>query len=204
MIGQAEATPAIPAPGFADATRDAQRAFRAILDALSHPTTSQPLIGPADPPSALGRGLGAIALTILDEECSLWLGSSLDDGESTAWLAFHTGARRASDPAEAEFVFADVACLPRLGRLARGTEEEPHRSATVVLDVRGCTGTARFRAEGPGIDGATVFDAPWADDDFLPQWNENSSLFPRGVDLLLVDVDTVAALPRTTRLEREA
>ena len=188
-------TTAIPAPGFADASRDAQRVFRAVLDALAHPTRSFPVSGPTAAPAPLGRALGAVALTVLDEECSAWLDARLAaDVEVTAWLAFHTGVRLVADPADAQFLLTGPRSLPPLDRLARGTEEAPHRSATVLLDVRGCTGAARFVAEGPGVDGTAVLDAPWADGAFLPQWVANTRLFPRGVDLVLVDEDGVAAL----------
>jgi alpha-D-ribose 1-methylphosphonate 5-triphosphate synthase subunit PhnH len=194
-------TAAFPGPGFADPTRDAQRAFRAVLDALAHPARPYPLAGPAEPPAGLGRGLAAVALTLLDEDCAVWLGGALArDAEVAAWLAFHTGARRVAAAAEAGFVITAPAALPPLASLALGTDEAPHQSATVVLDVRGCAGNARFTARGPGIDGTAVLGAPWATDGFADAWHRNSELFPRGVDLLLVDDDTVAALPRSTRL----
>jgi alpha-D-ribose 1-methylphosphonate 5-triphosphate synthase subunit PhnH len=193
-------------PGFADPTRDAQRAFRAVLDAMAHPTRSFPLAGPAEPPAALGRGLAAVALTLLDEDCAVWLGGQLaDDAEVAAWLAFHTGARRANEAGAAGFVITDPGALPPLASLALGTDEAPHLSATVVLDIRGrtgfpSTGQARFTAAGPGIDGTAALAAPWAPDGFAGAWHRNTGIFPRGVDLLLVDEDTVAALPRTTHL----
>jgi len=199
---------AFPAPGFADPARDAQRAFRAVLDALSHPTRRYPLAGPAEPPAALGRGLAAIALALLDEQCAVWLGGALGrDTEVAAWLAFHTGARRAdsgtansgtANSGTADFVIADPGTLPPLESLALGTDEAPHLSATVVLDVRGCGGTSRFTARGPGIDGSATLTAPWAPDGFANAWRRNTELFPRGVDLLLVNTDSVTALPRTT------
>jgi alpha-D-ribose 1-methylphosphonate 5-triphosphate synthase subunit PhnH len=196
---------AVPAPGFADPTRDAQRAFRAILDALAHPARAFPLDGPADPPAALGLSLAAVALTVLDEDCTVWLGGELaSDAEVAAWLAFHTGARRADDPAKAAFVVAAPGDLPPLASLALGTDEAPHLSATVVLDVRASAdpgaGQDRFTARGPGIDGTAPLVAPWAPDGFADAWQRNTELFPRGVDLLLVDSATVTALPRTTRL----
>jgi alpha-D-ribose 1-methylphosphonate 5-triphosphate synthase subunit PhnH len=197
---------ASPLPGFADPARDAQRAFRAVLDALAHPTRSFPLAGPADPPAALGPGLAAVALTLLDEDCAVWLGGALaDDAEVADWLAFHTGARRVNAAGEADFLIAGPAALPPLASLAPGTDEAPHLSATVVLDVRGSTGfpdavPARFCARGPGIDGTATLAAPWAADGFSAEWRRNTRIFPRGVDLLLVDDDTVAALPRTTCL----
>lgn len=199
--------PGVPAPGFRDATRGAQAAFRALLDALAHPTRIHPLAGPAEAPAGLGPGLGAVALTVLDEESALWLDPRrAADAEVVDWLTFHTGARIVADAADAVFVVADPASLPPLAELAAGTDEEPHRSATVLLDVRGvrdvrdAAGTTRLRAEGPGIDGHAIADAPWADDAFLDAWRENGARFPRGVDLLLVDSGSVAGLPRTTRL----
>jgi alpha-D-ribose 1-methylphosphonate 5-triphosphate synthase subunit PhnH len=196
---------ALPTPGFADPARDAQRAFRAVLDALAHPARRFPLTGPAEPPAALGRGLAAVALTLLDEDCTAWLGGDLGrEQETAAWLAFHTGARRTDDPATAGFIVARPDALPPLASLALGTDEAPHLSATVVLDVRASAnsgvGDAKFTARGPGIDGAATLVAPWAFEDFAGAWRRNTELFPRGVDLLLVDSDSVTGLPRTTRL----
>jgi alpha-D-ribose 1-methylphosphonate 5-triphosphate synthase subunit PhnH len=199
-------TAAVPAPGFADPTRDAQRAFRAILDALAHPTRAYPLSGPAAPPAALGRGLAAVALTLLDEDCTVWLGGVLGhDQETAAWLSFHTGARRVDDPAAAEFALAAPDALPPLAALPLGSDEAPHRSATVVLDIRATAnsagvGPASFTAQGPGIDGFATLAAPWAPDGFAEAWRHNTELFPRGVDLLLVGSDAVTGLPRTTVL----
>lgn len=206
-------TAAVPAPGFADPARDAQRAFRAVLDALAHPARPYPLRGPAEPPAALGHGLAAVALTLLDSGTVVWLGGALGrDAETAAWLAFHTGARRVDDPAQAGFVIAAPDALPPLASLALGTDEAPHLSATVVLDIRDCAdrasfarsagwaGSARFAARGPGIDGTAALAAPWALPGFAEAWRHNTELFPRGVDLLLVDSATVAGLPRTTLL----
>lgn len=200
--GPAGGAAAIPSPGFADPTHDAQRAFRALLDAMARPTRTYPLAGPAEPPTALGRGLAAVALTVLDEDCTVWLGGPLgDDVVVTTWLSFHTGVRRAADAATAHYVFAAPASLPPLASLALGTDEAPHLSATVVLDVRGGRSSSRFTAHGPGIEDAATLEAPWATDGFLDEWRGNTALFPRGVDLLLVDEDAVTALPRTTHLD---
>lgn len=200
MIGQTRAA-AIPAPGFEDPTRDAQSVFRAVLDALAHPTRSYPLVYRPAAPEPLGGSLGAVGLTLLDEETSVWLGGPLGtDSTVGAWLAFHTGVRTVSDSGVATFIVATPSDLPDLDTLILGTEEEPHRSATALVDVRGCSGPLRFRASGPGIDGRADLAAPWADDDFLSAWQRNSRLFPRGVDLVLVDDHSVCALPRTTHL----
>ena len=206
----------IPAPGFADPARQAQQTFRAVLNALSRPTLSFSVAGPPEAPALLGPALAAVLLTLLDEECSVWLGGRLaedgkggegkdgkdgKDGKVDAWLTFHTGVRRARSAADADFVVVEAGALPALEDLAQGSEEEPHRSATVVLDVRGGTGSGHWLAHGPGIDGSAVLHAPWAGTGFHEQWTRNAARFPRGVDLLLVDSRSVTGLPRTTRLE---
>jgi alpha-D-ribose 1-methylphosphonate 5-triphosphate synthase subunit PhnH len=121
--------------------------------------------------------------------------------------------------------------------LRLGTDEAPHLSATVVLDVREAAGgqgadghwtgghgtsdrgagnhaaglvheanghrddgPTAFSARGPGIDGTATLAAPWASHGFGTAWRTNTELFPRGVDMLLVDVDAVTGLPRTTLL----
>jgi alpha-D-ribose 1-methylphosphonate 5-triphosphate synthase subunit PhnH len=128
-----------------------------------------------------------------------WGGALGRDTEVASWLAFHTGAGRA-ESAAAGFVIAAPTALPPLESLALGTDEAPYLSATVVLDIRGCAGAARFTARGPGIADTATLSAPWAPDGFTDAWRRNTGLFPRGVDLLLVDDDSVTAVPRTTRL----
>ncbi|MBF4582781.1 phosphonate C-P lyase system protein PhnH [Curtobacterium sp. VKM Ac-2865] len=194
-------TTPIPAPGFDDPTRGAQRVFRAVLDALAHPGRRYPLAVPPAPPTAFGPGLAAVALTLFDEECSVWIaGAAGDDAELAAWLAFHTGVSRATHPADADFVVVTRASRPALADLAQGTDVDPHRSATLVLDVRDLDGQQPLTASGPGIDGSVDVAAPWVDAAFLDEWRQNGARFPRGVDLLLVEADHVAAFPRTTRL----
>lgn len=192
---------AIPAPGFDDPTLDAQRVFRAVLDALAHPGRRYPMRVPPVSPTAFGPGLAAVALTLLDEECSVWIaGAAGDDRELAAWLSFHTGVTRADRPGDADFVVVTRASRPALVDLAQGTDVDPHRSTTVVLDVRDLDADVRLTASGPGIDGAVHVDAPWADPAFVDEWRANTARFPRGVDLLLVEDDHVSAFPRTTRL----
>ena len=201
MTPAAGTLPAFLPPGFADPARDAQRAYRAVLSAFAHPARSYPLAGPAEPPAALGRGLAGVALTLLDEACTVWLGRGLArDAGVCAWLAFHTGARRVDAAPAADFVIAAPDALPPFASLALGTDEAPHLSALIVVDVRGCAGPACFTAQGPGIDGAVTLAAPWAPDGFADMWRHNTESFPRGVDLLLVDEHAVTAVPRTTRL----
>jgi len=208
-LGTPASGAAIPKAGFTDPTREAQAVFRALLDALAHPTRPYPVAGVSTPPGAFGPALAAVALTLLDEDCAVWLGGGLAaDTELAAWLDFHTGARRVAEPASADFAFAAPGELPAFDEFRLGTDEAPHLSTTLVIDVRGigCDSPIEahhFLATGPGINGSAELDAPWADRiaDFAGQWTRNAARFPRGLDLLLVEERSVQALPRTTRLE---
>ena len=55
---------------------------------------------------------------------------------------------------------------------------------------------------GPGIAGDRSFSATPLPGDFTARLAANRLLFPRGVDLLLVSDNAVAALPRTTRVSQ--
>jgi alpha-D-ribose 1-methylphosphonate 5-triphosphate synthase subunit PhnH len=57
-----------------------------------------------------------------------------------------------------------------------------------------------FELRGPGIDGKAVLQAAIEPADLLERLAINASLFPRGIDLVLVHDDTIVAIPRTTRL----
>jgi alpha-D-ribose 1-methylphosphonate 5-triphosphate synthase subunit PhnH len=174
---------------------EAQQAFRAILEALARPARPFKVNGPGTQPPPLSSTAAAIALALCDEDTPVWLDAELT--KSKAWFAFYTGAPVVTDPAAASFVFATgFDRLPPLDELAAGTAEQPHRSATVVLENTG--EKVSLRAEGPGLPTYAEIALPSG---FCAAWQRNTARFPRGVDMLLVEGDTVRGLPRTTRLE---
>ncbi|MDQ0644785.1 phosphonate C-P lyase system protein PhnH [Microbacterium murale] len=189
-------------PGFPHPVHDAQRVFRAVLDALARPTAPQLVDAVLAPPQPLGATVGAVILTLCDEQTPVWLDAALRDApEVGAWIAFHTGARIVQTAAEALFVIASSPeSAPALAELTRGTDEEPHASATLIIDTRGSTASGTLTATGPGIREAAEWDGAGLPVGFLPQWQENRALYPRGVDVILADETTVRGLPRTTVL----
>ncbi|MGW4123084.1 phosphonate C-P lyase system protein PhnH [Nocardia sp. NPDC004711] len=188
--------------GFAEPASEAQGVFRAVLQALARPTTPQRIAAAVAPPPPLGTVSGAIALTLCDAQSPVWLDRTLRASDDVvAWLAFHTGAPLVEDPADALFVFASSpSAVPPLARLAQGSDVEPHRSSTLLIDTTAAEPTGVFTASGPGINGSTTWDSVGLPDGFVPQWQANHALFPRGVDLLLTGENTVVGLPRTTEL----
>jgi alpha-D-ribose 1-methylphosphonate 5-triphosphate synthase subunit PhnH len=188
------------AAGFADPVLDAQRTFRAVLDAMAHPGRVVSL-APLDAPAPLGAAAAAVCLTLLDLDTPVWLDPAAATADVVAYLRFHCGAPVVGAPAAARFaVVADPARMPTLGAFAGGTDERPDLSAMLVIQVTALTGERGARLTGPGIEGEALLEvvgapALWRD------WRANTGRFPRGVDVILCAGAHLAALPRTTCVE---
>ena len=183
-------------PGFADPVLDGQACFRAVLDALAHPGRIVTAAAP-QPPAPLDPATAAVLLTLVDAETPLWL----DDAATPArdWIAFHCGAPAA---ARGEAGFAVVLGGLSLAGLRLGTDDAPEEGATVIVQVSAVGSGAALRLSGPGLAGPAVMRVDGLPADFPDAWAANHALFPRGVDLILCAGRDLAALPRTTRVER--
>jgi alpha-D-ribose 1-methylphosphonate 5-triphosphate synthase subunit PhnH len=191
----------IPSQAF-----QSQRRFRALMDAFARPGTQHHLgeglepLG-AMPPAALA-GLYALA----DFATSIHLSASLAaDHTIASAIRFETSAKLVNDPASATYAVVDA----RSDRLAlhafhQGTPEYPDRSATIFVIIEALIGGPALEAQGPGIKDTTIVAPKGLPADFLAQWAQNRQTFPLGVDLVFCAGDRIIALPRSTRLLREA
>ncbi|WP_198374247.1 phosphonate C-P lyase system protein PhnH [Neoroseomonas rubea] len=183
-------------PGFADPVLHAQAAFRAVLDAMSRPGRVQ-LAGPGlAPPAPLMRASAAVLLSLADAATPVWHDAGAD---ADAWLRFHAGAPVATTPRDAAFVLATGA-PPTLAALDAGTEEEPERGATLLIQVEAIEEGTGLRLTGPGIEHEHRLLVRGLPDGFVAAWAANRALFPRGVDVILCAWDRLAALPRTVAI----
>ncbi len=192
------------APAFLDPVIESQQVFRTVMNAFARPGTVHPLRVELAPPGPLSRTAGAIALALLDYETPVWLDPALAaDSAIGDWLRFHTGAPVTSDSAEAAFAFVrDAAGLPPFDRFAQGTMEYPDRSATLVVQVDAFGAGVAIDLAGPGIAEMRSFAISPAPAGLAARLAENRARFPRGVDLIFVTDDSVAALPRSVRVLR--
>jgi alpha-D-ribose 1-methylphosphonate 5-triphosphate synthase subunit PhnH len=182
--------------GFADPVPDAQRCFRAVLDAMAHPGRITRATG-VTAPSPLGTAAAAVVLTLVDHETPLWL-----DPEAAAarqWIEFHCGAKVGADPAACAFALAMT--LPPLHRFSAGSHESPETSATVICQVDSFENGKAFRLHGPGLREPLSVTVNGLPRDFVSIWQWNHRLFPRGIDLILCAGDRLAAFPRTVAIE---
>jgi alpha-D-ribose 1-methylphosphonate 5-triphosphate synthase subunit PhnH len=183
-------------PGFADPVQDSQRCFRSVLEAMSRPGRIFRLPPLAEPPAPLHGATAAVLLTLADADTPVWL----DHAAPLDWLRFHCGCPVVAEAGAAQFVVA-VGTMPALAGLARGTEEEPHRAATLVMQVQSLRAGQGWRLTGPGIEHEHWLAVDSLPADFLAHWAANRARFPQGVDIVLCAGDSLACLPRTVAIE---
>ncbi|MDP1881293.1 MAG: phosphonate C-P lyase system protein PhnH [Bradyrhizobium sp.] len=188
--------------GFADKVLSAQSTFRSVMDAMARPGSVQRVTAASGAPAGIMRGTAAIALTLFDHDTTVWLDPVLSEtSDAGKWLKFHTGAPVIADSSISSFaVIGDARALPALDRFAFGSNEYPDRSTTLVLQIESLTQGSAFELRGPGIDGTAVLRATLQPADLFERLAINATLFPRGIDVVLVAGDAVVAIPRTTRL----
>ncbi|MBZ9896972.1 phosphonate C-P lyase system protein PhnH [Mesorhizobium sp. BR1-1-6] len=189
--------------GFADPVFNAQTVFRAVMDAMARPGSVQPLPALARPPAPLSATSGAVALALCDNDTPLWLDPALHASAAVmSWLGFHSGAPLANTPADAHFAFvASPAEMMALDGFSQGTQDYPDRSTTLILQVGDLTSGTPLLLEGPGIEKTATIAPALMPRHFIEQWKQNINRFPRGVDIILAAHDSLACLPRTTRIK---
>ena len=188
--------------GFADKVLSAQSTFRSVMDAMARPGSVQRIVAAAGAPAAMMSGTAAIALTLFDHDTPVWLDPRMSETPDVAkLLKFHTGVPVIADSSICSFaIIGDARALPALDRFAFGTNEYPDRSTTLILQVGSLTEGPALELRGPGIDGTAELKATIQPADLFERLAVNAVLFPRGIDVVLVDDDSIMAIPRTTRL----
>jgi alpha-D-ribose 1-methylphosphonate 5-triphosphate synthase subunit PhnH len=190
--------------GFADKVLSAQSTFRSVMDAMARPGSIQRIASSAGTPAAMMRGTAAIALTLFDHDTPIWLDAKMSATPDVGkWLKFHTSAPVAADSSISSFaLIGDPQNLLALDRFAFGSNEYPDRSTTLILQVESLTDGLAVELQGPGIDGTAALRASIQPRDLFERLAINATLFPRGIDVVLVHDDSIVAIPRTTRLVR--
>ena len=189
------------APGLADPSHDAQRLFRGVLDAFSHPGRIAELPDAPAGPGTLSPAAVAFLLTFADRETPLWLEAGVDKQAVRDFLRFHAGAPIVQAREAATFgVIIGGGGEPFAG-FAIGTDTYPDRAATLVIEVPALEGGRDTTWRGPGIDGAVRVAIDGLGDGFWPAWAANHALFPCGVDLVFASGSRLIALPRSVAVE---
>ena len=190
-------------PGLPNPVRDSQTVFRVLMDVMARPGTVSRILSRVQPPPPLTPGMAALVLTLCDSDTPVWLDAGLAASPGVAdFIRFHTAAPIVSESGEAAFALVcESAHLPPLDRFALGTIDYPDRSTTLIVAVETLDAGAGWRLRGPGIDGEARLAASPLPADFAGLRADIAPLFPRGLDMVFVAGDRLAALPRSTRVE---
>jgi len=192
----------IPA-GFTRPVFESQGTFRAILEAMSRPGGLVELPVQAEGPRDWSGGMASVVLTLCDMDTPVWLDGKAATDDALRFLRFHCACPLTNEPAKASFaVVMSHASMPPLGAFSLGSAEYPEISTTLLLATDFHSGTSgTIGITGPGVDGHGRFPLSWLPAGFVETWRGNGSLFPRGVDVILVGQSHVVGLPRTLKME---
>jgi alpha-D-ribose 1-methylphosphonate 5-triphosphate synthase subunit PhnH len=186
-------TPEALLGGFANASIDAARGFRAALEVMARPGRIEDLPG-AQPPQPLSVAAGGLILTLCDATTPVHLAGAHDCPALRDWITFHTGAPLVRAEA-AQFAIGTWAALNPVDRFAIGQPDYPDRSTTLIIEMPNLS-TKGPRLTGPGIKSAAQLSLPET-----AAFAANQALFPLGFDCFLTAGKKVAGLPRSTRVE---
>jgi alpha-D-ribose 1-methylphosphonate 5-triphosphate synthase subunit PhnH len=189
-------------PGFRHPVYDAQRTFRAMLDAIAQPGISRKIAAPIMPPIGITSACAAACLTLFDLETRIWLQPDLDT-EVQSWLRFHTGCRITSEPQQSDFALVwNPAQLLELQNFNLGTAEYPETSTTLFIQVQDLERGSNLTLTGPGILGERSI-APQLPRRCWEQWLMNHRSYPLGIDWFLFTQEEVMGIPRTVNISFE-
>ncbi len=198
-------------PAMRDPVQGTQQAFRALLAALASPGRVAELpaacmAGIEAPANThgqpIGTGLVALLLTVLDRETSVRLHGEFGSEALAQYLRFHTGVQR-MERAAFEVVPCHRLDLSLCAGLELGSDEEPQRGATLIVEVpRFDLATAPpIVLRGPGIESTQRLPVSSLEPSLWRWRMQRQADFPRGVDMVFVHGAQLVALPRSTRLE---
>ena len=179
-----------------------QAAFRALMEAFARPGEIR-TVHCTGTPAPLAQATAALVQSLADYETPVWLDRKLAAVPAVAeWIRFRTSAPIVEDKRQAAFALVhDVHAMPDFTQFTLGSEEYPDRSTTLIVQIERFEGE-RYGLTGPGVKGRRELAAQPLPDDFAARFAANRELFPRGVDVVLVADDRIAALPRSVRLVR--
>ncbi|MEL6471015.1 MAG: phosphonate C-P lyase system protein PhnH [Cyanobacteria bacterium J06623_4] len=186
-------------PGFTDLTHDSQKAFRALLMALSSPGEIGEIAVDIVQPEGLTASCAVACLTLIDFETTVWLQPAMPSAVKD-WLRFHTGCVFTEVPGQADFAIVSEQENFCLDQFSWGSAEMPSLSATLLIQVESLQGGPAVVLQGPGILSSREI-SPAVGASFWRQWQENHGAYPRGVDCFLFAGRQVVGLPRSVHAE---
>lgn len=187
-----------------DTVMGVQRIFRDVMGAFSRPFKVYNIKEHvSDNPLVQGEYevIKGLCCVFLDNTVSFYVHN---DEKLAGDIAEATYAKPAGIE-EADFVvMTDTPDLNLLEKVYQGSLFNPHKGATVILDVPQITGQEKITAEGPGIDGKLPFFADKSIVACLSKAAELDMEYPKGFEIIFATRQgDMCAVPRHVRINRE-
>lgn len=191
--------------GFDSPVFQAQSVFKTVMDAMARPGTIADLDVSLFPPKPLSPVAGAVLCTLCDADTPIWLDSVLAaKPEIGKWISFQTDAPMTASQKQASFALLSAPShLTSFEHFALGSQEYPETSTTLIINVEALTGGETLILAGPGIQSDMAFSPVGLPDHFAQIWADNRDIFPRGIDLIFCDGQSIACMPRSVRIIKQ-
>lgn len=183
-----------------DEVFDSQKVFRRLLEAMANPgrrcsiqLQSEKLFG--DDPDML-----SVAMTLLDAGVSF---CAPDNPTLTEQILLLTHAKPVSVE-QADYLFiSSENQLPAIVESAKkGTLENPHTSATLVIQLPKGQTEQNVQLSGPGVDGKMTETVPCDIMRAIRLRDEQNYEYPQGIDyIFLLPESELLCIPRLVRME---
>jgi alpha-D-ribose 1-methylphosphonate 5-triphosphate synthase subunit PhnH len=192
-----------------DFVMDAQRAFRTLLDAFSHPGIVYNVAAfELSLPNGFSKANTLIALSLFDNNISFSVSNDYSN-EVESFIMVNTNARQQSFQ-NADYVFfkghQDIVSL--LDECNKGDLMYPEKNATVIIEVTQISNqpfhdqSIDLALSGPGIENTNTLYVQGihpANIDLLKVINTE---FPLGIDILITDqIGQICAITRSTIIQ---
>lgn len=208
---------------FANPVDDSQSIYRQVLKAMSEPglavtlVEAEPMISHSLTSSdgvavesvaestVVYPTVWAIAQTLLDHDCRVYVSPALAIPAFMQSLRFYTDCQLVDDAQRADFAFITLSELTDLNLFNPGTAEAPHQSTTLVvqtttIDSSLIEADAQWLLSGPGIPQTR----PFAIEQLMPAQalllQQNHQLYPCGLDFIFCSPHSIYGLPRSTAM----
>ncbi len=165
-----------------------QTVYRHLLRAFSFPGRIETL--------GDGCALTQVLATLVDSEARL-----ADPYHLVDELTRQRLQARIAAPEHAQFIVADGS-KPPAWEPRQGSLDSPEQGATILLKVASLGRGTHWSLEGPGIETRASLAIGGLDPAWMDRRTAWNAAFPLGVDLILIDAECMAALPRTTVMSR--
>ncbi|WP_408008178.1 phosphonate C-P lyase system protein PhnH [Pseudalkalibacillus sp. A8] len=193
-----------------DMIHGTQEIFRKLLDSMSRPgkvNNIHDAVQFIESVEGLSQAMTGIAFTLIDREASFHI-ISKRRSEVIQYLRWTTFAKH-EDITKVSYVFIhepldEKEIYDVMSQVNRGTLENPHESATIIINVDRLSNGKKLLLSGPGIDGTKECFIEGLPAAWITERERVNKEYPIGVDFIFVTQSgDLTAIPRTTTIESE-